>query len=435
MVLPGAGQARRFGSDQNKIWATLAGRSVLAWTLQAFQDHAGVDSITLVGNKNDLAQLREIAGGFAKAQTVVEGGASRAESVRNGLNAVPADSDLVLVHDAARPLISSDVIDRVIEATARVGCAVPGLPLSDTVKRVDADGLVRATIPRTLTKAGETLAGLTTVQTPQGARTALLKQAYARYDWGWGEPTDEASLIEALGEPVQVVTGEAINIKITRAEDLQLAERLGTELFAASGAHSPTKTTDLDTGATQSTSLNGIAQPTTLPVVSTLSPFPEYRTGFGYDVHAFAGVQANRRLFLGGVEIPHDRGLEGHSDADVLLHAVCDALLGAASLGDIGILFPNTDDTYKGIASLKLLQICAERLNEASWRVVNVDATVVAEAPKLMPHRVTMQQTMASCLGIEAERISVKATTSEQLGFIGRREGIEASAIATVVRF
>lgn len=435
MVLPGAGLAKRFGSDQNKIWATLAGRTVLAWTLRAFQDHAGVDSITLVGNKDDLARLREIASGFAKAQTVVEGGATRAESVRNGLNAVPANSDLVLVHDAARPLISPAVIDRVIEATARVGCAVPGLPLSDTVKRVDAGGLVRATIPRTLNKAGEMLAGLTTVQTPQGARALLLKQAYARYDWAQGEPTDEASLIEALGEPVQVVAGEAGNIKITRPEDIQMAERLGAELFAASGAYGlTTATTVLNTGAAQTATPHDATQASALAAAFTSSPFPEYRTGFGYDVHAFAGVEANRRLFLGGVEIPHDRGLEGHSDADVLLHAVCDALLGAASLGDIGILFPNTDNTYKGIASLKLLQICAGRLNEAGWRVVNVDATVVAEAPKLMPHRVTMQQTMASCLGIEAERISVKATTSEQLGFIGRREGIEASAIATVVR-
>ncbi len=435
MVLPGAGLAKRFGSDQNKIWATLAGRSVLEWTLQAFQDHAGVDSITLVGSADDLARLREIASGFAKAQTVVEGGATRAASVRNGLNAVPADSDLILVHDAARPLISSSVIDRVIEATARVGCAVPGLPLSDTVKRVDAGGLVRATIPRTLTKAGEMLAGLTTVQTPQGARTLLLKQAYARYDWAQGEPTDEASLIEALGEPVQVVAGEAINIKITRPEDIQMAERLGAELFAASGAYGlTTEATGLNADTTQTAAPGDAKQTNTLQSASASSSFPEYRTGFGYDVHAFAGVHANRRLFLGGVEIPHDRGLDGHSDADVLLHAVCDALLGAASLGDIGILFPNTDDTYKGIASLKLLQICAQRLNEAGWRVVNVDATVVAEAPKLMPHRVTMQQTMASCLGIEADRISVKATTSEQLGFIGRREGIEASAIATVVR-
>ena len=453
MVIPGAGQARRFGSDRNKIWAILAGRTVLEWTLTAFQFHAGVDSITLVGSANDLADLREIASQFSKVQGVIEGGATRAESVRNGLNAVPAGSELVLVHDAARPLISSDVIGRVIEATARVGAAVPGLPLSDTVKRADSNGLVRATIPRSLTKAGESLSGLTTVQTPQGARARLLKQAYARYDWNGGEPTDEASLIEALGEPVQIVTGDVVNIKITRAEDIAFAERLGAELFAASGAYgltvveklsnaaasqamTPEQVLRAGAGMQKDVGREGAAIVEEGAALSAPTPlaFPEYRTGFGYDVHAFAEVEANRRLFLGGVEIPHDRGLDGHSDADVLLHAVCDALLGAASLGDIGILFPNTDDTYKGIASLKLLQIVAQRLNESGWRVVNVDATVVAEAPKLMPHRVTMQQTMASCLGIEAERVSVKATTSEKLGFIGRREGIEASAICTVVR-
>ncbi len=145
-------------------------------------------------------------------------------------------------------------------------------------------------------------------------------------------------------------------------------------------------------------------------------------------------MEAGRRLFLGGIEIPHDRGLEGHSDADVLLHAVCDALLGAASLGDIGILFPNTDEAYKGIASLKLLEVVAERLREAGWQIVNIDATVVAEAPKLMPHRIQMQEAMAACLRIEPNRVSVKATTSEKLGFVGRREGMEATAIATVVR-
>jgi 2-C-methyl-D-erythritol 2,4-cyclodiphosphate synthase len=158
----------------------------------------------------------------------------------------------------------------------------------------------------------------------------------------------------------------------------------------------------------------------------------EVRTGFGYDVHAFAAPQTGRRLFLGGVEIPHDRGLDGHSDADVLLHAVCDALLGAASLGDIGILFPNTDDAYKNISSLRLLSEVGARLATAGWEILNIDATVLAEAPKLMPHRDAMQRAIGDCLRLAPSRISVKATTSEKMGFVGRREGIACWAVATI---
>ena len=437
VVLPGAGQARRFASGENKVWATLAGRTVLEWTLEAFQNHAGVDSITLVGGANDLARLQTYTAAFPKINAVVLGGATRAESVKNGLDAIPGNAEIVLVHDAARPLIAADVIDRIIEATQRVGAAVPGLPLSDTVKRADANGIVRATIPRSITKGAETLAGLTAVQTPQGVRVTLLRQAYDRYDYGQGEPTDEASLIEALGEPVQIVTGDPINIKITRQEDLALAEHLGRTLFAASGAYGLTASPSSQEQSAQSVaatipSISSSSSSSPLSSSEFSAALPEYRTGFGYDVHAFASPNAGRKLFLGGVEIPHDRGLEGHSDADVLLHAVCDALLGAASLGDIGILFPNTDNAYKGIASLKLLEVVAQRLREAGWRVVNVDATVIAEAPKLMPHRLIMQQTMAACLSIDADRVSVKATTSEKLGFVGRGEGMEASAIATI---
>lgn len=402
MVLPAAGQARRFGSGENKIWAPLAGRFVLEWTLAAFQNHPGVDSITLVGGETDLERLRSASAPFSKVRAIVLGGATRSESVKNGLYSLPPETELVLVHDAARPLVSAEVIDRVIEATRRVGACVPGLPLSDTVKRTDSNGIVHSTIPRVHKTELETLSGLTAVQTPQGARVALLRLAYERYDYTSSEPTDEASLIEALGEPVQIVPGDHRNLKITRPEDIALAQSLGI---------------------------------TGTPNTQRPTPFPEFRTGFGYDVHAFASPDAGRRLFLGGVEIPHDRGLEGHSDADVLLHAVCDALLGAVSLGDIGILFPNTDMSYKGISSLKLLEVVAQRLAEKGWQVVNIDATVVAEAPKLMPHRVAMQESMAACLGITPDRVSVKATTSEKLGFIGRREGMEASAIATVVKY
>jgi 2-C-methyl-D-erythritol 2,4-cyclodiphosphate synthase len=234
------------------------------------------------------------------------------------------------------------------------------------------------------------LAGLTAVQTPQGARIELLRSAYAAFDASGGEATDEASIIEAMGGAVAVTPGDISNIKITRSEDVALAERLLGER--------------------------------------------EVRTGFGYDVHAFAPPESGRPLCLGGVVIPHARGLEGHSDADVVLHAICDALLGAASLGDIGILFPNTDSALKDISSLKLLAVVRDRLAENGWRVINVDATALAEAPKLMPHREAMLRVIAGELGIEEGRVSIKATTSEGMGFVGRGEGIACWAVATVQR-
>lgn len=398
MIIPAAGQARRFGSGENKIWALLAGRSVLARTLAAFQDHPRITCIVIASSAEERERVTDAASAFSKVIAVVQGGAARSDSVRCALEQIPPYCGMALVHDAARPLVSAELIDRVIDATIQVGAAVPGLPVSDTVKRVDSQGRVRATVFRSVTLEGETIVGLTAVQTPQGARISLLRTAYARYDFSYAQPTDEASLIEALGKPVASVAGDPYNLKITRKEDIKLAEAL---LQQGAGDKIETSTT-------------------------------EFRTGFGYDVHAFAAPEAGRKLFLGGVEIPYDRGLEGHSDADVLLHAVCDALLGAVGIGDIGILFPNTDPAFEGISSLKLLKIVADHILRAGWQIVNIDAAVVAEAPKLSPHRVAMRHEMAGCLGIVPERISIKATTSEKLGFIGRREGIECSAVATV---
>lgn len=397
-VIPAAGQARRFGSDKNKIWAEIAGRTVLERTLTAFQSHPAISAVVVAAGADELERVRQFVAAFPKVVSVVEGGATRSESVRRGLEALPAHLDIVLVHDAARPLLSAALIDRVIEGVKRAGAAVPGLPLSDTVKRVGADGLVKETVARSAEAAGEKITGLTAVQTPQGAFIANLYDAYARFDFATGEPTDEASLLEAAGYPVAVATGDAANIKITRQEDVAFAERL----------------------------LSASPQPL------ASRPQGEIRVGFGYDVHAYSDPASGRKLFLGGVEIPHDCGLEGHSDADVLLHAVCDALLGAVSLGDIGILFPNTDEAYRGISSLKLLAIVGERLASAGWATVNIDATVVAEAPKLMPHRPAMQNAIAQCLGIDPTRVSVKATTSEKMGFVGRREGMACWATATV---
>ena len=366
----------------------------------------------IAAGAEELERIRAVSAPFGKVLAVVAGGESRCESVRNGLNALLETIELVLVHDAARPLVAAELISRVIAATIEHGAAVPGLPLSDTVKRVGSDGMVRATISRSVEHNGEILNGLTAVQTPQGAKRSLLRAAYAAYDLPT-EPTDEASLLEAFGAPVAIAIGDAANIKITRPEDIALAERL------------------LNTNTVVPQEETALSD-TRYPTPDTPSAFPEIRTGFGYDVHAFAAPSAGRALFIGGVEIPHDRGLDGHSDADVLLHAVCDALLGATGLGDIGILFPNTDPAYKNISSLKLLSHVGTRIAEAGWRIVNIDIALLAEAPKLMPHRARMQQAMSESLALDASRISVKATTSEGMGFVGRGEGMACWAVATL---
>jgi 2-C-methyl-D-erythritol 4-phosphate cytidylyltransferase/2-C-methyl-D-erythritol 2,4-cyclodiphosphate synthase len=400
-VIPAAGKARRFGSNTNKIWSEVAGRAILEWTLSAFDAHPAISSIVLVAGEDELERVRSAASGFAKVTAVVVGGATRSESVGCGLAAVPPGTEIVLVHDAARPLISPALISRVLAQTAESGAAIPGTPVPDTVKRVSSSGAVRETIPRNLTIDGETCTGLTAVQTPQGARLELLLRAYAEYDFASSEPTDEASLLEATGIPVHVVPGEPENIKITVREDLAKAETFLKERSMA---------TDTPTARY------------------------ETRTGFGYDVHAFAEPEDGRTLYLGGIAIPHDRGLQGHSDADVLLHAVCDALLGGASLGDIGILFPNTDPAYHNISSLRLLEVVRDRVAEAGWTVVHIDAAVVAEAPKLMPYRAAMQATIAESLGITPDRVSIKATTSEKMGFVGRREGMACWAVTTLAQ-
>ncbi len=369
-----------------------------------FESHPAVERIVLAASHDELIEVRAATVRFSKVTDVVAGGETRARSVEQGLAALPGEIAVVLVHDAARPLLTHAVIDRVLDGVARVGAAVPGLPVADTVKRVDASSIARSTLPRSVELDGRALTAMVAVQTPQGARADLLREAYRRFDFAAGEPTDEATLVEAMGAPVEVVAGDAANLKITRPEDLDFALRL-------LGASAPPET--------------AIDRPSTAF---------EFRTGFGYDVHAFAEPESHRKLFLGGVEIPHDRGLDGHSDADVLLHAVCDALLGAASLGDIGILFPNTDPAYRGISSLRLLEVVGERVRDAGWTIVNVDAAAVAEAPKIMPHRARMMAVMANSLGISEDRVSVKATTNEQMGFVGRREGIACWAVATLSR-
>ncbi|MFN3649052.1 MAG: 2-C-methyl-D-erythritol 4-phosphate cytidylyltransferase [Armatimonadota bacterium] len=378
-IVAAAGRGRRFGAPENKVFAALAGRPVLAWTLQALQTAAGIDAIIVVTAEEDLERVREIAAGFPKTHTVCQGGAERYDSIQNALAHVPAGTELVAVHDGARPLATPRLIDACVAAARESGAALPATPVADTVKRSDDGETTRETVDRR---------ALYGVQTPQVFRYDLLVTAYRSARESDFTGTDDASYVEQLGHPVTLVPGERRNLKITVAEDLRMAEAL----------------------------LGG-----------------ETRTGFGYDVHR---LEPGRPLVLGGVELQHPEGLglEGHSDADVLLHAISDALLGAAALGDIGLHFPNTDEQYRGASSLVLLRVVGERVREQGWDVVNVDAMLLAERPKIGPHVATMRAHIAEALRIEPDRVSIKATTNERLGFVGREEGMSAHAVATLRR-
>lgn len=316
-----------------------------------------------------VGKNREAASAFAKTCAkplrLVEGGATRDASVRSGLAAVTAD--YVAIHDAARPFVSEAVITGALEGAFACGAAAPAVPVKDTVKAA-TDGLVTATPPR------ETLFS---VQTPQCFATALYRRALAQA--GSAGVTDDCSVLERAGLPVRLTPGDYANLKITTREDLP----------AGTG-------------------------------VETM------RIGHGYDVHQLA---EGRKLILGGVEIPYEKGLLGHSDADVLTHAVMDALLGAAAKGDIGQLFPDSDPAYAGADSVALLRRVGRVLEEAGFAVENIDATILCQRPKLAPHIGAMRANLAAALGLPAEAVSVKATTEEGLGFTGKGEGIAAHSV------
>lgn len=355
----------------DKTQISLGGRPVWRWSFDAFRNHPDVAAVGLVGSADNLPAL-----GQAKdALFVIEGGSNRRESSQRAVDAVSDEFDAVLLHDAARPFLSPKMITDVIAAIGRSGAAAPGIPITDTVKRKESGRL--ATIDRQ---------GLVTVQTPQGARLDLLRRAHAEVR---GDVTDDLGLLEAIGVVPEIVPGDPDNIKITTPEDV--------ERWIAS------------------------------------QRVNEVRTGMGYDVHPFSEDES-RPLMLGGVCFADGRGLEGHSDADVLLHAVVDALLGAAGLGDIGQHFPNSDSRWKDAPSTHFLRHAGQLLKELGWRIQNLDMTVVAEHPKVMSHAEDIRRHIACALGLEPSRINVKATTNERLGFIGRGEGIAAMATATIVK-
>lgn len=342
------------------------GQTVLEKSCRALASHPAVTQVVLVAGANRV-QCERIAAACPKPCVVVDGGVTRADSVRNGLQA--AEGELVAIHDAARPFVSQPVITAALEAAARTGAAAPAVPVKDTIKVMGENRQVEATPDR---------ATLYAVQTPQCFSRRQYLQALANVTGEKvHEVTDDCSLFELAGMAVVLTEGSYENYKITTREDLQKEKTM--------------------------------------------------RIGHGYDVHRLV---EGRKLILGGVEIPYEKGLLGHSDADVLLHAVMDAVLGAAALGDIGQHFPDTDPAYKGADSLALTRAVAALIRQHGYTVGNIDATILCQAPKLAPHIAAMRQNIAAAFGVPVEAVSVKATTEEHLGFTGEGLGIAAHAVA-----
>lgn len=376
-VIVAAGRGMRAGAGLPKQYRPLGGQSVVRRSLQAFAAHPAVDRVQPVIHAQDRDLYTAAVAGMPLLPPV-GGGETRQASVLAGLEALePHAPTIVLVHDAARPLVSAGLIARAIVGARRHDAAIPALPVSDTVKTVDAEGRVTATLDR---------ATLRSVQTPQAFRFDMLLAAHRKAAAaGRSDFTDDAALAEWAGLKVHVFDGEAGNIKMTTTDDFARAEAM-----AALG---------------------------------------DVRTGNGFDVHAFGDGD---HVMIGGVRIPHDRALTGHSDADVGLHALVDAILGALADGDIGSHFPPSDPQWRGAASDQFLSYAVARVAARGGVVAHLDLTIVCEQPKIGPHRDAMRARIAEIAGTAIERVAVKATTSERLGFTGRGEGIAAYATATV---
>jgi len=379
-IIVAAGRGERAGGGVPKQYRDIAGEPMIRPALCAFLDHPQIGMVLPVINPADDGIYRASIGGLAKLLPPVPGGAMRQASVRAGLEALAASApELVLIHDAARPFLSGELINRAIAAGRETRAAVPGIVIADTVKQIDDAGIVAQTLDRSR---------LRIVQTPQAFAFDLILDAHRRAAAAGLESfTDDAALAEWAGHRVGVFDGETGNVKVTTNEDFVRAE------------------------------------------IMHLASLSDIRTGNGFDVHAFADGD---HVMLGGIRIAHSRGLSGHSDADVALHALVDAILGALADGDIGSHFPPSDPQWKGAASDRFLAFACERVRARRGMIALLDVTIVCEAPKVSPHRDAIRARVAAIAGIPVGRVAVKATTSEQLGFTGRAEGMVALATATV---
>ncbi len=391
-IIPAAGSGSRMGLPSPKQFFELEGVPILIHTLQVFQQVESIGLIIVVVPRENCTWVEEQVQKYnlSKVFKVIAGGKHRQDSVLAGLEVLPLEVELVLVHDGVRPFVPVSVIENCLKEAEKNGAAMVAVPVKDTLKAVSRDNVIEQTIDRS---------GVWQAQTPQAAKVSLLKKAFAdvikHKDF---IATDEAALLERVNIPVKVVEGSEKNIKITRPEDLILAKAI---LMESQG--------DIN-------SMKGTCQ---------------YSSGCGYDAHRLV---EGRPLVLGGVTVPHEKGLLGHSDADVLTHALCDAMLGGAGAGDIGQHFPDTDEKFKGISSLRILESVSDLVAQKGYVLHNADITVVAQKPKLVEYFKAMQKNLAAACGVDPASINLKATTTEGLGFEGREEGMSAHAVVMLKR-
>lgn len=376
-IILGGGSGQRMGAKCNKVLLPIAGKSMIVRSVEAFVPL--VEQVVVVSREEDMPAMASELAQNGLDVPMVSGGATRQESVWRGLQALSGQCDGVLVHDGARCLVTADVIQRCMASVEECGTGVAAVPVTDTIKTVSDANIALDTPNR---------ASLRAVQTPQGFKTDLLRRAHEQAQRDGFLGTDDASLVERLGVPVQLTAGNRRNIKLTTPEDLLMAEAFFAE-----------------------------------------QALPALRVGQGYDVHRLV---EGRPLILCGVTIPHTLGLLGHSDADVALHALMDAMLGAMALGDIGKHFPDTDPAYAGADSLQLAQHVARIMREKGWKIVNIDSTLLCQKPKLAPYIPAMRENLAAAFGMPVDAVSVKATTEEHLGFTGEGLGIAAHAVALI---
>jgi 2-C-methyl-D-erythritol 4-phosphate cytidylyltransferase/2-C-methyl-D-erythritol 2,4-cyclodiphosphate synthase len=388
VLIAAAGCGSRLGGATPKQYLDLGGKNILRRSIEAFLPFTAPEHIRVIIDANTVHEYQKSVSGLTVAPYII-GGQTRKQSVYNGLMVLPdlQDQDIILIHDAARPFVKPEDIKAMLEVLQSGEAAAASLyaPLHDTIREKD-----------TLTTLNRD--ALMAVQTPQGFCAETIFKAHQHFkDADNGAFTDDAAMVAALGIPVAYIAGSRQNFKITTQDDYIMAQNLQ--------------------------SLQNLKNP----------KIPQIRSGIGFDVHAFADTpNPAKTLRLGGIDISHDRALSGHSDADVALHAITDALLGAMGLGDIGDHFPPSDQTYKGMDSAIFLEKMAELVAEKGGRINNIDLTIICEAPKLTAYKAQIQSRIASILTLEAAQIGVKATTTERLGFTGRGEGIAAQAIATV---
>jgi 2-C-methyl-D-erythritol 4-phosphate cytidylyltransferase/2-C-methyl-D-erythritol 2,4-cyclodiphosphate synthase len=394
-IIAGGGRGIRVGAAGPKQLLALGDRTILQRSFDTIDAHDGIHEIVIALPPDLAFRPPSFLISTKKPVRVVEGGVRRQDSVAKAFAQISGRADVIVIHDAARPFASPDLFSRVIDAAARGGAAIAALQANDTVKEATGARGVRI-VARTISRESIYLA-----QTPQAFRREILEDAIEHGREGTSTATDEASLAEQAGHPVRLVEGESTNIKITTEQDFSVSKAL-------------IGISDSPRGADERFLSKAAA-----------------RVGTGYDLHR---LEPGKPLVIGGVQIPHEAGLAGHSDADVLCHAVTDAILGAAAAGDIGEHFPDTDPKWKGANSIDLLARAVEIVRGAGYAVSNIDAVVIAERPKLLPHVPAMRANLAGAIGIDTSSVSVKGKTNEKIDALGRNEAIAVHAVALLTR-